>query len=327
MNETKTYTAYGAKWLGACRFFQCEGLGEYSSVDPAMLCCGEDFHATVMPLHIVRFFATVPGFWAVEVTEACDPQGEGGAAAVERTVKIGDQVDLTELAAAQIAFARDTAEPAVQPGGAGTQDRPHVPEWETACIAMASGASMAAWATGLRGMASPGGMWAPGREGKDGAIVSPGCGFARAAGDSGTATAFGRSGVALVSDGRSVAWDAEIRGVALAEDAALVSGQGGVALVTGDSSAVTAAGRDGVAITAGQESIATASGERGIAIASGRGGRARGALGTWIVLTERDDAGGVVCVRSALVDGEQIKADTPYALREGQFVAAAHDGE
>lgn len=327
MIETKTYTAYGTKWMGACRFFQCEGLGEYSSVDPAVLCCGEDFHATVMPLHIVRFFAAVSGFWAVEVAETCDPRGEGGAAAVERTIRVVDTVGLTKLATAQIAFARDTAESAAQPSGEETQDQPHVPASETACIAMASGASMAAWATGLRGVVSPSAMWAPGREGKDGAMVSPGCGFARAAGDSGTATAFGKSGVALVSDGRSVAWDAEVRGVALAEDAALVSGPGGVALATGDSSAVTAAGRDGVAITAGQKSIATASGERGIAIASGRRGRARGALGSWIVLTERDDAGGVLCVRSALVDGEQIKADTPYALLEGQFVEAPHDGE
>ncbi len=55
---------------------------------------------------------------------------------------------------------------------------------------------------------------------------------------------------------------------------------------------------------------------------TGRDGKARGIVGAWIVLTERDFNWHIVEVRAVRVDGEQIEADTFYALRGGEVVKA-----
>ena len=49
-------------------------------------------------------------------------------------------------------------------------------------------------------------------------------------------------------------------------------------------------------------------------------GAARGAVGSWLVLTERDDECNVVEVRAVQVDGETLKPHTYYRLTGGQFV-------
>ena len=50
-------------------------------------------------------------------------------------------------------------------------------------------------------------------------------------------------------------------------------------------------------------------------------GAARGVVGSWLVLTERDDECSVVEVRAVQVDGETIKPDTYYRLSGGRLVA------
>ena len=51
-------------------------------------------------------------------------------------------------------------------------------------------------------------------------------------------------------------------------------------------------------------------------------GAAKGALGCWLVLTERDDDRNILGVQAMPVDGKQVKVDTFYALRGGKVVEA-----
>lgn len=73
----------------------------------------------------------------------------------------------------------------------------------------------------------------------------------------------------------------------------------------------------------GDRSAATVEGKESIAIATGIEGRAKGALGCYIVLSEwkRDELGEwhIIDVKSAKVDGKNIKADTFYVLKNGEF--------
>ena len=67
------------------------------------------------------------------------------------------------------------------------------------------------------------------------------------------------------------------------------------------------------------------SGAEGVAIALGIESKAKATLGGWIVLAEWDyDADTCewhrINLKSAQVDGEEIKADTFYKLIEGKFV-------
>ena len=91
----------------------------------------------------------------------------------------------------------------------------------------------------------------------------------------------------------------------------------------GDSGAATAgnwgaatAGNSGAA-TAGDWGAAT-TGNKGIAVSNG--GKVRGGLGAVLVIAERDDEGNYLDAKVAHVDGETIKADTWYRLKDGQFV-------
>ena len=104
--------------------------------------------------------------------------------------------------------------------------------------------------------------------------------------------------------------------------AATASGDSGAATASGDFGAATASGYSGAATASGYSGAATASGENSVAVATGRDGRARGALGSWIVLTERDDDWNILGVQAVPVDGEAIQADVFYALRGGKVVTA-----
>ena len=65
-------------------------------------------------------------------------------------------------------------------------------------------------------------------------------------------------------------------------------------------------------------------GKESVAIATGVESRAKGSIGCYIVLAEwyQDEAHDwhIKHVESANVDGEKIKADTFYTLKNGEFV-------
>lgn len=82
------------------------------------------------------------------------------------------------------------------------------------------------------------------------------------------------------------------------------------------------------AATTGNWAHAEVSGKESIASALGIGGKAKGALGCWIVCAEwenKNEGWHIKCVKAAAVDGDKIKADTWYMLKDGEFVEVQHD--
>ena len=64
-------------------------------------------------------------------------------------------------------------------------------------------------------------------------------------------------------------------------------------------------------------------GENSVAMCAGANGRIKAKLGCWITLTEWTCTGAQrvpVCVRSAQIDGEKLKPNTWYKLKNGEFV-------
>jgi len=78
-------------------------------------------------------------------------------------------------------------------------------------------------------------------------------------------------------------------------------------------------GYQSAATNTGDQSAAEVGGKESIAIVTGKDGKAKGALGCWLVLTERDEDWHILGVKSVKVDGERIKADTWYKLIDGEF--------
>ena len=106
------------------------------------------------------------------------------------------------------------------------------------------------------------------------------------------------------------------------ESTAATSGNRSTAATSGYGSTAATSGHGSTAATSGYESIAATSGYESIAVAGGYQCRARGALGCWLVLAERDHTGHILGVQAVPVDGETIRADTLYMLRGGQIEEA-----
>lgn len=102
------------------------------------------------------------------------------------------------------------------------------------------------------------------------------------------------------------------------------SGDYGAASNSGDCGAASNSGDYGVAITTGYTSMADAQHKNSIAVAFGRESRAKGVFESWIVCTEfKKDENGIYYpadVQVRKVDGEIIKEDTYYMLKDGDFV-------
>ena len=99
--------------------------------------------------------------------------------------------------------------------------------------------------------------------------------------------------------------------------AATNTGNQSAATNTGDWSAATNTGNQSAATNTGDWSAATVGGAESIAVVTGYGSKAKGAVGCWLVLTERDEKMHILGVQAVCVDGETIKADTFYMLENG----------
>ena len=124
------------------------------------------------------------------------------------------------------------------------------------------------------------------------------------AGDSGAATA-GDYGAATA--GNKGAATAGYKGAATAGDSG--------AATAGDYGAATSRGR-------------SASGEHGLSVARGNDIKVKGGLGAILVIVEEERKSyNIDKWKAVVVDGEQIKADTWYKLKDGEFVECGEENE
>ena len=101
--------------------------------------------------------------------------------------------------------------------------------------------------------------------------------------------------------------------------AATNTGYQSAATNTGDQSAAMNTGYRSAAMNTGYQSAAMVGGVESIAVVTGYGSKAKGAVGCWLVLTERDEKMHILGVQAVCVDGETIKADTFYMLKNGEI--------
>ena len=107
------------------------------------------------------------------------------------------------------------------------------------------------------------------------------------------------------------------------DDKATNSGNKSAATNTGNKSAATNTGDRSAATNTGYRSAAIVEGKESIALATGIKSKAKGKIGCFIVLTEWKEINNeyhIVDIKSAKVDGENIKEDTFYMLKDGKFV-------
>lgn len=87
---------------------------------------------------------------------------------------------------------------------------------------------------------------------------------------------------------------------------------------SGDWSRQAASGYRSRQAASGDESRQETTGKNCVMMSAGNGGRAKGKIGSWIVLTEWKQ--GVPNVIARRIDGEEVKEDVWYTLKDGNFV-------
>ena len=89
------------------------------------------------------------------------------------------------------------------------------------------------------------------------------------------------------------------------------------AATAGDSGAATA-GDYGTATSRGKSST----GENGLSVARGNGVKAKGGIGSILVIAEEENSCKISNWKAVVVDGVNIKADTWYMLKDGELIEA-----
>ena len=273
-----------------CRGFQYKE-GETYTEEKASL-CNSGFHACEDPVDCFAYYDPAQSvFHEVELDDV-DGARDSDSKVAAKKITIGAKIDFASMIKASIDFR--LSKTTEEKGGRATGYRGAASATGDSGAASATGDSGAASATGYRGAASA--------TGYRGAASATGYrGAASATGYSGAASATGHSG------------------------AASATGYSGAASATGHSGAASATGHRGAASATGHRGAASATGKAGIALAAGVGCKAMGALGCWIVLTERvwDDEGNyyrIKEVRALEVDGVNIKPEVWYMLKDGEVV-------
>ena len=277
----KAYKGFNADMT--CRGFQYKE-GETYHEDIVDL-CHKGFHACERPLDVLAYYSPNSSVYHEVELDDVSEQREEDSKVCAKFIKIGAKVDIATLVEATVDYTVSKCDPVKSQHA--KKDRG------------------AASATGWRGAASA--------TGDNGAASATGAGsVASATGCRGAASATGSQGAASATGDWSVASATGRRGAASA------TGRRGIVSATGDWSVASATGCYSVASATGCYSVASADNPTAIAVAWGPFGRVKGVLGAHIVCAEWRN-GKLVDAKMAVVDGDKIKADTYYMLKNGEF--------
>ena len=308
-----------------CKNKQYE-VGKDYEEDKAVACeCG--MHACEYPLDCFKYYPPSKSVYC-EVEQSGDISRHDDDSKIASTkMRIGAQLNIAGIVNAAIKYTKEKVEKTCIESKAATAG------YYGAATAGDSGAATAgdsgAATAGNYGAATAG-YYGAATAGYYGAATAGDSGAATA-GDSGAATA-GNYGAATAgyygaatagyygaaTAGDSGAATAGDRGAATAGNyGAATAGDYGAA-TAGDSGAATA-GNSGAATSRGKSST----GENGLSVARGKGVKAKGGLGSILVIAEEEqNSYKISSWKAVVVDGVNIKADTWYTLKDGELIEA-----
>ena len=292
MEEGQTITGYkGFDKNLKCRNYQYE-VGNTYEHEGEVGCCKQGFHFCENPFEVFRYYSPSDSrYCAVEGSCKSDKDEEDSKVAVSK-LHISAEIGLKGIIEAGVKFIlekvnwKDNKESNTGDGSAATNtgDGSAATNTGDGSAATNTGYQSAATNTGYRSAATNTGYQS----------AATNTGYQSAATNTGDQSAATNTGY---------------------QSAATNTGYQSAATNTGDGSAATNTGYGSAASVEGKESIA---------IVTGRDSKAKGALGCWIVLTERGEWDGetypIIEVKAFKVDGEKIKADTFYQLINGEAI-------
>ena len=288
-----------------CRLFQYKEGETYTHLGTPKL-CDEGFHACEVPLDCLKYYVPADGsiYREVEMEGVTDEHGDDSKR-VGKVIKIGAKLSIRSLVLLSIHIIKQKTE----------GSRAATSKYKS--TAATSGDYSTATTLGYYSTAATSGD-------KSTAATSGGYSTAATSGDYSTAATSGGYSTAATSGEYSTAATSGYKSTAATsgyKSTAATSGAYSTAATSGYKSTAATSGAYSTAATSGDKSTAVVEGKESIALAGGYKSMAKGALGCWLVLAERDDEGHILGVKAVKVDGVEIKPDTFYILKDGEVVA------
>ena len=272
-----------------CHGFQFE-LGKEYVEEEAELCV-KGFHGCEYPLDVFRYYAPEDSRFFVADLDGVTDEEEGDSKRAGTKIKLRAEIGIAGIVKAAVEYIKEKAESSKNQTG----DR---------SVATNTGDFSAATNTGDFSVATNTGDCSAATNTGDRSVATN-------TGDFSAATNTGYCSAATNTGDRSVATN---------------TGDFSAATNTGYRSVATNTGNWSAATNTGNWSAATVEGKDSVAVVTGFNSKASGAVGCWLVLTDRGGLNGDTChikeVRAVKVDGDTIKPGVFYKLVDGEVIEA-----
>lgn len=290
-----------------CHGFQYEQGKSYEEKKAKL--CKSGFHACLNPLECFRYYSPrYSEYHEVEVDDDADGISVINASDTKvssKHIRIGAKLKISQIVDAAIEYIKgmsskgkfsDTREDhgvsyVTEVGGASVA----LGDFGVSCVTGECGASSA---KGFNGISCAAGYYAA-------SSATGTCGISCAGGWDTISSASGYWGISSTTGYGGVS---------------VVYGREGISSSAGEHMVSSAMGLRSVSTTSGLEGSSEAGNPTAIAIAWGVGGKAKGVIGSHLVLSEWDTEYTLKSTKMERVDGERIKANTWYTLVNGEFV-------
>ena len=290
-----------------CRGFQFEERRAYET-DKAEL-CETGFHACTNPLDVLRYYSPVDGceYHEVELEDVSEGRSSKDSQVCGKRIRIGAKLGIEELVDASVRMYGEEAKGVKDAQGALTDNSAISTQiassGDWACIGSSGREACIASSGDWARIASSGDWACIGSSGREACIASSGD-WARIA-SSGDWACIGSSGyetcIASSGDDAQIASSGDQTRIAASGHKAYIAASGNKARIS----------------ASGYETRIETLGANCVMMCTGQNNRAKGKVGSWIVLTEWVNGEPNVVARR--IDGAAIKADTWYVLRDGQL--------
>ena len=281
-----------------CRGFQFD-LGKEYVEEEAELCV-KGFHGCEYPLDVFSYYSPANSRFFVADLDGVAAEEDGDSKRAGTKIKLRAEIGIAGIVKAAVEYIKQKAESSKNQTG-DYSAATNTGNWSAATN---TGDLSAATNTGNRSAATNTGY-------RSAATNTGECSVATSTGCHSAATSTGNCSVAVNTGVCSEATSA---------------GDYSAAISTGAHGEATNTGIQSIAISTGDYSEATVVGKDSFAVATGTCCKASGAIGCWLVLTERGPWDGDVYpvkdVRLVKVDGDAIKSGVFYMLVDGEVIEA-----
>lgn len=298
-------------YKGFSRNLKCRGyqyvVGQTYEHKGQVACCESGFHFCENPIDVLRYYEPASSrYCVVEGSGDMEEDVEDSIIAAER-IRICKEIGLKELVDEGMKYIMEKGENIINKVGTYS-----ISEIEIECsLSKNKGYNGVAVNTGHRSISECTGTYSlSGNTGNSS--------VAKNRGDFSVAVNTGDDAVAVSGSKFSIAASV------CSGSASVNCGRCSVAVSLGEDSLADSKGNNCVAVNMGDFGEAIAEGKESIALVTGISGKAKGALGCWLVLAEQGQWNGeaypILDVKAVKVDGVKILPDVYYMLKGGEVI-------